>query len=267
VMRCPPQIAKELIGSLLHWLNSSTPTGAANCPSLCRSRASESSILDQRFDEDVEPETADEIELLGNPWLNSSGTSSGMSSGQRDFFPRQKPFIQDTSAPEQGPSPFSERVRDGKESVNAGRDSAEVPTLPWIAAADTADMDSDRLTRVLELGDATVLFRHFPVRAIVSVIVALMEERSVCIVGPNTAIVTRAVIAFESLLRPFKWPHCMSPILLQHMLPILGAPFPFFVGMLSCHAEQVNELPLDEVIFQRTWRLVTSHYSSYQKPL
>lgn len=105
------------------------------------------------------------------------------------------------------------------------------------------------MKRIVELADATLLLRHFSIRSLLSIIVALLEERRVCFVGPNTALVSRTVLAIDNFMRPFEWPHLISPILLAHMLPVLGAPFPYLVGILEDHFGATNQLPLEDVVF------------------
>lgn len=164
-----------------------------------------------------------EEEVGDATWLTSSTTSSGFS------------VLEDKA-----------KRREASGATGTRRAQSE---LPWEAVACNERVEEDVLRRVLELTDATVLLRHLPVKSIISLVVALLEERRVCVVGRDTAVVSRAVLAVDNLLRPFEWPHLLSPILLEHMLPVLGAPFPFLVGILSEHMEQTKDLPLDEVVF------------------
>ncbi|PXF45089.1 Suppression of tumorigenicity 5 protein [Gracilariopsis chorda] len=112
------------------------------------------------------------------------------------------------------------------------------------------DTDQEpRLTRensLTHLADAHILFSHFSVRAIVILITALLEERRVCIVGPSSSLVSRAVLALENLLRPFEWPHVLSPILPSQHVHVLSAPIPFLVGILERYYPQTADLPLDD---------------------
>ena len=108
------------------------------------------------------------------------------------------------------------------------------------------DASSLRL-RMLQLADASELLRHFSARALISIIVAMLEERHVVLVGPSSPVVSRAVVALDGLLHPFKWPHLISPIVLEHQLFLLGAPFPFLVGMLERDLGKTAEVPFDEL--------------------
>ncbi|KAI0559855.1 cDENN [Gracilaria domingensis] len=108
----------------------------------------------------------------------------------------------------------------------------------------------DKLSRFAHLADAFVLFSNFSVRGIVVLITALLEERHVCIVGPSSSLVSRAVLALKDLLRPFEWPHILSPILPSRHLHVLGAPIPYLVGILDEFYPEALELPLvDELVF------------------
>lgn len=117
--------------------------------------------------------------------------------------------------------------------------------VPWDLPAEA----SISAERVIELADATLLFRYLPVRSIIATLVALMEERHVCIIGPDTALVSRAVLAMENLLRPFEWPHPISPIVLENMIDLLGAPMPYLYGLLDMHVPDPRVLPDDGVVF------------------
>lgn len=103
-----------------------------------------------------------------------------------------------------------------------------------------------RQSSFTHLADAHVLFSHFSVRVIVTLITALLEERRVCIVAPSSSLVSRAVLALHNLLRPFEWPHILSPILPAQHVHVLSAPIPFLVGILDSHYPQTAHLPLDD---------------------
>lgn len=251
LMRCPPEVAKVLVRSLADWLRADAGVGGQAKRSYGLLKRTRSRFLRENpaLDADGEDAATD-----GDPnatWLTSSTTSSGLSSGPKGGLSRSRSAanVPETSSQEKESGRLFSRKDSGSGSGNGSGNVAK-SALPWEAAAEGAESDGAAVvTRVLELTDATLLFQHFPVRGILSVIVALLEERRVCIVGPSTAVVSRAVIAFDNLVRPFEWPHLLSPILLEHMLPVLGAPFPFLVGIHADHMHMTSELPLDEVIF------------------
>lgn len=102
----------------------------------------------------------------------------------------------------------------------------------------------------LHLADSVILFSNFSVRTIVILITALLEERRVCIVGPSTALVSRAVLALSNILHPFEWPHVLSPILPPHRMQVLEAPMPYLVGILDQFYQKTFELELaPDVLF------------------
>lgn len=261
LMRCPAEVAKILVRNLCEWLK--PMTGSFNQSEKCCSLLRRARLRFVRDDVDADCDG----KRRDATFLTSSSTSSGSSMGLRDGIPRR---LSTTTL--LGLSYEKEYIRffakrNAGSSGNTGLEGVEMHSFPWEIYPTYGDIDIlSVLTRVSELADATILFQHFASRAIVSVVVALLEERRVCIVGPSTATVSRAVIAFENLLRPFEWPHLLSPILLEHMLPVLGAPFPFLVGILSSHADAARELPLDEVVFVslETGKITSTQDSAFE---
>lgn len=247
IFRCPPQVAKELVRSLLDWLDGTSFTtdrkGLAADDVLKRTQHR---IWGQHRDCNRDLELSTDIDCNSATWLTSSTTSSGLSSGPKDDVSQHMNSVQETTVAKESVRFFSKR--DGDPSASDFMSQSKC-SLPWEDAANDSEADSSIITRILELTDATLLFRYLSVRAIMSIVVALLEERRVCIIGPSTAVVSRAVLAFDNLLRPFEWPHLISPILLEHLLPVLGAPFPFLVGIHSAHVKQTNEIPMDGVVF------------------
>lgn len=127
----------------------------------------------------------------------------------------------------------------------------EQQQLDSISINNNISSSSLSIERVIELADTTVLLRYFPVRSILSILVALFEERRVCIVGPDTSLTSRIVTSFSNLIHPFEWPHPLSPILVDDMLLVLGAPLPFFVGVLENdvpRAKSSFHLDLEDVL-------------------
>lgn len=85
-------------------------------------------------------------------------------------------------------------------------------------------------------------------RALVCVLSALLDERRVAVVGACASTVSRVVLALAAILRPFEWPHLLSPTLPRRHAPVLAAPFPYLVGVCPLALADARTLPLDEVL-------------------
>lgn len=69
---------------------------------------------------------------------------------------------------------------------------------------------------------------------------AHMLEKSVVFVSSNLGLLTSCVLAMTAIIRPFKWPHLLSPILPFSLHEILEAPVPLIVGLASAPAKRKN---------------------------
>lgn len=235
IFKCPPLIAKELCSFLLKSIGATDLTGPLlrQTPPMSSVDSATGSLKNAPMPI-VKPFTTYSIDSALS--TSASKTKDGLNSVSSECYDRKWSNI-DT------------RCSSTNEDSDCAAAATSSGSLPWMIAAESAESDTAGVVRTVELADATLLFRHFPVRGIVSVLVALLEERRVCIVGPDSSIVSRVVLAFANLLRPFEWPHPMSPILVEHMVPVLGAPFPFLVGLLEDHFPQTKALDLDDVVF------------------
>lgn len=237
VLDCPPVISKEL------------------CVSLFKSLGASSSAVSQHHHHHHR------TSAMSSPKYSRASiktpvttNSSALTSDQTDVRLRlhtaaSLPESHATNSAERGPSKLDVAFLWTDLDAGSAMAATSSGSLPWMVAAELTESATAGIVRTVELADATLLFKHFPVRAIISVLVALMEERRVCIVGPDSSVVSRVVIAFANLLRPFEWPHPFSPILVEHMVPVLDAPFPFLVGLLDDHFSQTKALSLDDVVF------------------
>ena len=85
----------------------------------------------------------------------------------------------------------------------------------------------------------------------------------------------RIVASFSALMHPFKWLHLLAPILNEDVLPVLGAPFPFFVGILEkhlgkakveCHSDLADVVIVDSTKNGRiSWNEVDANNELYKK--
>lgn len=237
-LSCSPAVAKKLCTSLLKSLG---------LPSTC-TPSSQQNVQVPSNSLQVCSSDIDEPKTYVSPTSTSNIHKPFTSKVTLASVPSTKDYLENTNEHEELSKRISFVSEDSNfKSIKNGSSSSE--TLPWVVAAESAKPDTVGVVRTVELADATLLFQHFPVRSIVSVLVALLEERHVCIVGPDSAVVSRVVLAFANLLRPFEWPHTMSPIIVEHMVPVLGAPFPFLVGLLEDHFPQTKALDLCDVVF------------------
>lgn len=59
---------------------------------------------------------------------------------------------------------------------------------------------------------------------------ALAQEKSIVLVSANLGLLSSCVLALQVLLRPFKWPNLMIPIIPDTLIDMLDAPIPILVG-------------------------------------
>lgn len=119
---------------------------------------------------------------------------------------------------------------------------------PCLMCADSAS-EPNAASEALRLMDTLAVLQAMPSKTVVCVLTALLEERRVAIVGPSSAAVSRTVLALAAMLSPLEWPHILVACLTQDTTPVLSAPCPFLVGVLSHHlADALNSFPLEETL-------------------
>ena len=60
---------------------------------------------------------------------------------------------------------------------------------------------------------------------------AILQEKSVVFISSNLALLSSCVLCAHALLRPFKWPNLMIPIVPNSLRELLDAPIPFLAGI------------------------------------
>ena len=60
---------------------------------------------------------------------------------------------------------------------------------------------------------------------------AILQEKSVVFISSNLALLSSCVLCAHALLRPFKWPNLMIPIVPNSLRDLLDAPIPFLAGI------------------------------------
>lgn len=261
VLRCPPLVAKELCASTLRGLgilpDDESPVEEINRKTgNKKNRKRNADVLAALERDDSLASFSVSQGLNGGPNVPASSLQEPIAYTDSicpeivdspQFLPSSRREPSNSAPGDRDGWLFQWKERDAGSGIT--RSSSSSGSLPWEVAAELPNSDAARITRVVELADSTLLFRHFPVRSIVSVLVALLEERRVCVVGPNTSVVSRVVLAFANLMRPFEWPHTMSPILVAQLITVLEAPFPFLVGLLEDDFSQAKALDLGDVVF------------------
>lgn len=72
------------------------------------------------------------------------------------------------------------------------------------------------------------------------VLCALAQEKSIIFVSQNRGLLTSCVLALQLLLRPFRWPNLMVPILPISLIDVLDAPVPLLAGMTTKSSSREN---------------------------
>lgn len=60
---------------------------------------------------------------------------------------------------------------------------------------------------------------------------AILQEKSVVFVSQNLGLLSSCVLSVHALLRPFKWPNLMVPIVSNSLRELLEAPIPLLAGL------------------------------------
>ena len=60
---------------------------------------------------------------------------------------------------------------------------------------------------------------------------AVLQEKSVVFISSNIGLLSSCVLSIHALLRPFKWPNLMVPIISNSLRELLEAPIPILAGL------------------------------------
>ena len=60
-----------------------------------------------------------------------------------------------------------------------------------------------------------------------------MCEQSVVFISSNLNYLSSCVLGFQCLMRPFRWPHLISPVLPDQYIGLIEAPIPLIVGITN----------------------------------
>ena len=75
------------------------------------------------------------------------------------------------------------------------------------------------------------LFECLSPENVLSLLALVLTERQILFVSSQLSLLTTCAEAITSLIYPFSWTHAYIPILPSKLLGVLGAPFPFILGM------------------------------------
>ena len=92
-------------------------------------------------------------------------------------------------------------------------------------------LDDDSLVLVSTLLDAS---------NVVLIFTALLNEQSVVFVSECHDHLAHIIQGFVALLFPLEWHHVIAPYILDNMMQVLEAPFPFIAGILSNRFEKLE---------------------------
>lgn len=111
--------------------------------------------------------------------------------------------------------------------LTAGQVSINLQSVPSIECSLPKDM-----TYIDAEWHCPVLFSLLRFADFFRVLCAAMHEKSVVFMSGNLDFLTSAVLAIQCLMRPFKWPHLLCPILPCSLAVVLEEPIPMLVGVL-----------------------------------
>ncbi|OMJ70027.1 hypothetical protein SteCoe_32090 [Stentor coeruleus] len=87
-------------------------------------------------------------------------------------------------------------------------------------------------------------------------LLAILQEKSVVFVSSNLSVLSSCVLGMVSLLRPFKWPNLMVPIVPNSLREVLDAPIPLIAGIPTIsNSERQNYTSI-------IWVLLDEHNTS-----
>jgi hypothetical protein len=96
--------------------------------------------------------------------------------------------------------------------------------------------------------DMRTLLSRLAAPQLILFISALMSERRVVVIASTLDVLSECIHAAIELLYPFSWQHIFIPVLPKSLLSYACAPMPFVVGVRSDMADELNMLPLSEVV-------------------
>ena len=68
----------------------------------------------------------------------------------------------------------------------------------------------------------------------------MLLEESIVVVDNDPTIISSIVLGLELLLRPFKWPYIMIPVLPSTLIDILDAPQSLLLGLTGADFEKLE---------------------------
>ena len=95
------------------------------------------------------------------------------------------------------------------------------------------------------------LFECLSTENVISLFALVLTERQIIFVSSQYSLLTSCAEAITSLMYPLTWTHAYIPILPKQLLAVLGAPFPFMVGIHSSFLAGTDcTLPADAAVVE-----------------
>ncbi|XP_013407258.1 DENN domain-containing protein 2A isoform X2 [Lingula anatina] len=92
------------------------------------------------------------------------------------------------------------------------------------------------------------LFQHLGILEVVKVFASVLLERRILFCANKLSTLTACVQAITALLYPFTWQHTYISVLPDGLIDICCSPTPYIIGILSAFKDQLDDLPLEEVL-------------------
>eukprot|EP01102_Stenamoeba_stenopodia_P007877 TRINITY_DN2223_c0_g1_i3.p1 TRINITY_DN2223_c0_g1~~TRINITY_DN2223_c0_g1_i3.p1 ORF type:complete len:809 (+),score=148.05 TRINITY_DN2223_c0_g1_i3:229-2655(+) len=83
---------------------------------------------------------------------------------------------------------------------------------------------------------------------LLTVLISLICERRIIFYSSSVTTLSGAVQAVVDFISPLSWQHIYIPVLPPSLISYCCAPMPFVIGVLSQNIDEVNKLPMDEVL-------------------
>ena len=103
--------------------------------------------------------------------------------------------------------------------------------------------NSASLTRTVEDVDLLPLMSSLDASHVLALFASLLFDRRILLLSTNLERASLAVIALESLLRPFRWHHIFIPVLPSKWIDYILAPMPYLCAMHASNRAAVDKYP------------------------
>lgn len=106
-----------------------------------------------------------------------------------------------------------------------------------------------------------LLFSLLSLNDLLYILFSILQEASVIFISKNMDYLSSCVLGFQALIRPFSWPHLITPILPSSLFDILEAPVPLLAGIPKAPSHsrsEVSDMPRPpEIPMRKLLHLIT----------